>query len=92
MDGVTTGGEGVEATTIGTDVENLVGGAGDDAITGNALDNLLEGGAGDDTILGLAGDDIIDGGAAAVADTIDCGLGDADINLDAADVGTNCEL
>jgi Ca2+-binding RTX toxin-like protein len=92
MDGVTTGGESGEATTIGTDVENLTGGAGDDAITGNALDNLLQGGAGDDTILGLAGDDVIDGGAATTVDTIDCGVGDADINLDAVDPGTNCEL
>ena len=89
MDGVTTGGESGEATTIGTDVEALVGGDGADTITGNAADNTLEGGAGDDTINGGAGDDLIDGGAGT--DVIDCGTGDADINLD-TDTGTSCEL
>lgn len=89
MDGVTTGGEAGETTTIGTDVEALVGGAGIDDITGNAADNILEGGAEDDTLTSLDGDDILDGGAGT--DVLDCGTGD-DINLDAVDAGTGCEL
>jgi len=92
MDGVTSSGETGEADKIALDVENLKGGAGADHLTGNLLDNQIEGGAGVDTIAGLDGDDVIDGGAGA--DVIDCGLGDADVLLDAlgANVVTNCEL
>jgi Ca2+-binding RTX toxin-like protein len=52
MDGMTTGGEGAEADTIGADVEDFVGGTGNDTITGNALGNHIQGGAGNDLISG----------------------------------------
>jgi Ca2+-binding RTX toxin-like protein len=92
MDGVTASGETGESDKIALDVENLKGGAGADHLTGNLLDNQIEGGAGIDTIAGLEGDDVIDGGAGA--DIIDCGVGDADVLLDAVgtNVVTNCEL
>jgi Ca2+-binding RTX toxin-like protein len=93
MDGATASGELGETDHLATDIEGLIGGSGADDLTGNAADNQLEGGPGGavDTLRGLAGDDVLDGGGGA--DVLDCGTGDADINLDATTTGAaSCEL
>jgi Ca2+-binding RTX toxin-like protein len=93
MDGTTRSGEPLDGDLIATDVENLIGGSGADQLSGNQADNQIEGGPGTaiDTIFGLGGDDVIDGGGGA--DALDCGTGDADINLDTTSTSHNgCEL
>lgn len=52
MDGSTSSGQGVEADTVGADIENLIGGAGNDTLSGNTISNDIKGGAGNDTIWG----------------------------------------
>ena len=92
MDGASPSGESAEADHVATDVENLIGGSGADSLTGNAADNQLEGGSGPavDTLFGLAGDDVLDGGGGA--DVLDCGTGDADLDLDPTSTSLGCEL
>ena len=47
------------ASTLGADVEGLLGGAGRDRLGGNAADNLFDGGAGGDRFTGGAGYDLV---------------------------------
>ncbi|MBC7974603.1 MAG: M10 family metallopeptidase C-terminal domain-containing protein, partial [Myxococcales bacterium] len=82
MNEVTASGEAGEADHLAADIEHLIGGSGADSLTGNAADNVIEGGPGTavDALFGLAGDDVLDGGAGT--DLLDCGAGDADLDLD----------
>jgi len=92
MDGASPSGASGEADHLATDIENLIDGSGSDSLTGNAADNQLEGGPGAaaDALFGLAGDDVLDGGGGA--DQLDCGAGDADIDLDSTSTPLSCEL
>jgi Ca2+-binding RTX toxin-like protein len=83
MDGSTTGGEGVEADTIGADVEDFVGGTGNDTITGNVLGNHIQGGAGDDLISGGPGGNCVTT-APIDADVLDGEAGNDTFNEGAA--------
>jgi len=94
-------GEANERDTVGPDVEGVIGGSGDDVITGSAGDHSLYGGDGDDRIVDTGGEDLLDGGdgddvllaADGAADSVECGLGEDEVEFDEIDaLSDECEL
>ena len=75
--------------------------SGDDVITGSAGDDSLDGGDGDDRIVDTGGEDLLDGGdgddvllaADGAADSVECGLGEDEVEFDEIDaLSDECEL
>lgn len=66
-------GENLEADSIESDIEGLIGGAAGDVLTGGYFDNFLFGGAGFDQLSGDFGDDLLIGGSGG--DTLGGGAG-----------------
>ena len=94
-------GEANERDTVGTDVEGVIGGSGDDVITGSAGDDSLYGGDGDDRIVDTGGEDLLDGAdgddvllaADGEADSVECGLGEDEVEFDEIDeLSDECEV
>lgn len=84
------GGAGNDTMTGGDRDDELNGGGGNDTLHGGAGNDALGGDDGDDTLYGEAGEDTLDGGDGS-GDTLDCGVGDADIGYN-AESSSHCEL
>lgn len=65
LDGIANDGAALEADSINSDVENLVGGSAGDVLTGNGARNSLAGGGGNDRLEGGTGNDYLLGGSGA---------------------------
>jgi Ca2+-binding RTX toxin-like protein len=76
VDGLVSGGSGLDSLRGGDGDDTLRGQGDADILIGGAGDDSLEGGTGDDNLWGNAGDDILAGGTGADLDTLRGGAGD----------------
>jgi hypothetical protein len=77
----------------------MLGRRGNDTLAGGAGNDRIDGGEGNDVVIGGTGNDVLQGGigsdtimaADGSRDTVDCGVGNDRVVVDAIDVVKNCE-